>query len=406
MPDTLFLSLREPGPDGRRVYALAGADHPGSLSVDRGDPDAVLALAVRRRIVLFAPADDVRLATINVPARQAQKVLQAAPYALEDQLAEDVETLHFAIGERQPDGSHPVAVISRARLDSWLAPLSARGLVPEAVLPETLCLPVPAEGEWTGVAEARPTGAPRLVVRTGACSGFTCTLDELDSFLPLADPEGKVRLTLYVTDGVDADFTRLGRAVDLRPGHRSLIEVLARFRTAESINLLQGPYAHAQGWAARLQPWKTAAILLAAWVTLALSNSGLQAWKTGRELADQDARNLARFQGLYPAETRIIDLAAQTGQKLTAARSGNQQAPWFELLEVLSQALVASPGLSLRSLQFREGAFYLQLTGSDLQAFESMRQWFESRREARISDVQANSGTDGVQVRFKLERGS
>lgn len=406
MPDTLYLSLREPGPDGRRVFAVDAADHPGTLSVDRGDPEAVLALAVRRRVILFAPADDVRLATINVPARQSQKVLQAAPYALEDQLAEDVETLHFAIGARQPDGSHPVAVISRERMDGWLAPLRARGLVPEALLPETLCLPVPAEGEWTGVVEAQPTGAPRLVVRTGACSGFTCTLDELDSVLPLADPEGNVRLTLFVTEGVDADFTRLGRTVDLRPGHRSLIEVLARFRTVDAINLLQGPYGHAQGWAARLKPWKTAAILGAVWVALALSTTGLQAWKTGKELAGQDARNLARFQGLYPAETRIVDLAAQAGQKLAALRDGKHAAPWFELLDVLTEALVASPGLSLRSLQFREGAFYLQLTGSDLQAFETMRQWFDARRDARISDVQANSGSEGVQVRFKLERRS
>lgn len=402
MRDTLYLFLRDPGVDGRRTYALQGADAAGPFTVDRGDPEQVLALAAGRRMVLFAPAEDVRLATLRVPARQAQKVLQAAPYALEDQFAEDVDALHFAIGARTGDGSHPVAVVARERMDAWLAPLRTRGIEPEALVPETLCLPRPADGEWVGLAEARPDAPPRLVVRTGACAGFTCGLDELPEYMALADPDGAAHLTLYLTAGVDSDFTRLGRRVDLRPGLGHPLEVLARHRGPDAISLLQGAYARRRGWAAGLQPWKTAGALAAVWALMAVTHEGLQAWKLGRELAAQDARNLARFQELYPAETRIVDLAAQTAQKVAALRGGGARAPWFESLDLLAAALTANPGLSLRSLQFREGALYLQLTGNDLQAFESMRLWLEGRRDAQISDVQANSGAEGVQVRFKL----
>ena len=144
MRETLYLLLREPDPDGRLEFALEGADLAGGLDLQRGDAEQMLEAAARRRLVLFAPATDVRLASIQVPVRQVQKVLQAAPYALEDQLAEDVDTLHFAIGVRQADGSHPVAIASRERMDRWLAPLRARGLAADAVWPEALCLPLPA----------------------------------------------------------------------------------------------------------------------------------------------------------------------------------------------------------------------------------------------------------------------
>lgn len=403
MRDTLYVSLRDPGADGRRRFALETENAPGAPTVELADPEQVWNQCVGRRVILVAPAEDVRLATINVPARQAQKVLQAAPYALEDQLAEDVDTLHFSIGARLPDGSHPVAVVARERMETWLEPLRSRGLAAEAVVPEILCLPNPAPGEWVALAEAGESAGARLLARTGPCAGFTCSLEQLPGFLDLADPQGTARLTVYPTAGVDADFTRAGRPVELRPGHAHALELLVRHH-AGAINLLQGAYAPRRGWAAGLQPWKTAGGLAAAWALLALAHQGLQVWDASRELAAQDARNLARFQGLYPTETRIVDLPAQTSQKLAALRGGGASAPWFESLDLLSAALAANPGLSLRTLQFREGALYLQLTGTDLQAFESMRLWFEGRPDAQISDVQANAGSDGVQVRFKLVR--
>ena len=398
MRDTLYIQLREPDADGRVPYALAGSQPELGLRTEHATLDTILGLAAGRRVVVFVPGADVRLAAVTVPARQPQKVLQAAPYALEDQMAEDVDTLHFAIGPRQAGGSHPVAVASRERMDGWLSPLRARGVTPDALLPETLCLPTPEPDQWTAMVETE-----RVVVRSGAYSGFACPLADLDSYLQLADPDARMRMRLFVTGGVDQDFTRLNRPVELIPGHAETLDVLVRYYRPESgINLLQGAYSQKEDWRRLAQPWRAAAAIALAWAGLALAHASVQSHRLGQELKSQDDKNLARFQALFPAETKIVDLAAQTEQKLTALQGGATNAPWFQLLEVVSAALAANPGLSVKSLQFREGALYLSLTGSDLQAFESMRVWFESRRDARISDVQANSGTDGVQVRLKM----
>ena len=398
MRDTLYIQLREPDAGGRVPYALAGSQPELGLRTEHTTLDTIPGLAAGRRVVVFVPGADVRLASVTVPARQPQKVLQAAPYALEDQLAEDVDTLHFAIGPRQAGGSHPVAVVSRERMDAWLSPLRARGVTPDALLSETLCLPTPEPDQWTALVE---TG--RVVVRSGAYSGFACPLADLESYLQLADPDSRMRLRLFVTGGLNHDFTRLNRAVELMPGHTETLDVLVRYYRPETgINLLQGAYSQKEDWRRLAQPWRAAAAIAAAWAGLALAHASVQSHRLGQELKLQDDKNLARFQGLFPAETKIVDLAAQTEQKLTALQGGAANAPWFQLLDVVSAALAANPGLSVKSLQFREGALYLSLTGSDLQAFESMRVWFESRRDATISDVQANSGTDGVQVRLKL----
>ncbi len=404
MRDTLYLQFRDPSlsaPDGRLAYALTGAQPGLGVSAEYATLDTILALAPGKRLVLFVPGADVRLASVQVPARQMQKVLQAAPYALEDQLAEDVDTLHFAIGPRQADGSHPVAVTARARMESWLAPLRARNLRPDAVVSETLCLPVPDAGRWSALAEAEPAGG-RITVRTGPFSGFACGLDDLNTYLQLADPENLIPLRLFVPRPVEHDFTRLSRPVELLPGHGSGLEVLVRhFRPESSINLMQGPYSQQENWQRSVAPWRTAGAIAALWAVLALAQDALQSYRLGRELQAQEAQNLARFQGLFPGETKIVNLAAQAEQQWAALR-GSTHAPLFQMLAALSASLAANPGLNLKALQFREGALYLDLTGNDLQALEGLRTWYAAQHEALLEVQAANAGAQGVQIRLKL----
>lgn len=397
MRDTLYLQFHETEPGGRLAYALTGAQPGLGVQTEHATLDTILALAPGKRLVLLVPGVDVRLTSVQVPARQAQKVLQAAPYALEDQMAEDVDTLHFAIGPRQADGSHPVAVAARTRMESWLAPLRAHNLKPDAVIPETLCLPAPDAGRWSALAE---TG--RITVRTGAFSGFACGADELNTYLQLADPENLIPLRLWVPRSMETDFTRLSRPVELLPGYSSGLEVLVRhFRPESSINLMQGLYSQQEDWQRRIAPWRTAGAIAALWAVLALTQNALVSYRLGKELNSQEAQNLARFQSLFPGETRIVNLAVQAEQQWAALR-GSTRAPLFQMLGALAASLSANPGLNLKALQFREGALYLDLTASDLQAYENLRRWFETNREALLDPQSVNASNDGVQIRLKL----
>ena len=115
MRETFYLRLGESA-ESECEYGIAGSDA-RLLRAQRGSIEQALGRSNigGRRVVAFVPATLVRLATVKVPARQPAKVLQAVPYALEDQVAEDVESLHFAVGTRLEDGSHPVAILARAR---------------------------------------------------------------------------------------------------------------------------------------------------------------------------------------------------------------------------------------------------------------------------------------------------
>jgi general secretion pathway protein L len=404
--DTLYIQVRDVTPDVPLTYALVGSQPGLGISAQHAPIDSILPLAAGRRVVLFVPGGDVRLTQVTVPVRQPQKILQAAPYALEDQLAEDVDTLHFALApdasRRAANEPQPIAVVAKTRMESWLAPLKAKGITPDAVVPETLSLPLPEPGSWTAIAEGTDQGG-RATVRSGMFAGFSCSLEDLGSYLQLADPDGKVPLRVFVSRNVEFDFTRLARPVDLMPGYGDSLEVLVRnHRPEQSIDLLQGAYSAREDWQRLARPWRVAGALALSWAVLAVANEGVENWRLGRELAQQEQRNLARYQAIFPSETRIVDLAAQAQQQMKALQGGAGRAPLFQLLDSLGAALASNPGLTLQSLQFHEGALSLNLTGTDLQALENLRIWFASHRDAVLEVGPTNAGPQGVQMQVTL----
>lgn len=396
MRETLYIRLNSGSADAVTAYCIASADATRSFVVHHAPLAAVLGFAANRRIIVLVPSVDVRLTQVTVPARQTAKVLQAAPYVLEDQLAEDVETLHFALGPRQPDGSYPVAVVAKARMEEWLTPLRELGLRADAVIPETLCLPATEAERWSALAEPG-----HITVRTSAYAGFGCITEDLSMFLEMAVPEKKIPLRIVIPRNFAGDLTQLQWPVELLPGFSEPLEALLQnYQPHTTINLLQGAYSQSEGVKRHLQPWRTAAALVLVWIVLGWTHHAVQALKLGHELHAQEEQNIQRYQQIFPSETRIVDLAAQTEQHLTG--SSKAKSSFTALLESLAGGLSSTPGLNLQSLQFRDGALFVSLNGTDLQQLETLRGWFGRQHSVSLDVQSANAGSDGVQIRLKL----
>lgn len=397
MRQILYIRLQSAAPDADTAYCLASSDASLSFNIRHEPLSEVLSRAEGHRIVVLVPGADVRLTRITVPARQPAKVLQAAPYALEEQMAEDVDTLHFALGPRQSDLSFPVAVVARGLMEQWLAPFRERGLRPEALIPETLCLPPTQPGQWSALAEPG-----HVTVRTDAYSGFGCVTEDLPLFLEMTDQSRATTLRMIVPQTVNEDFTRLQWPLELLPGFTDpLAALLQNFAPDRSLNLLQGSYSQREDLRRLWQPWRAAAILAAIWIMASAAQHLIQASRLSRQVAAQEQQNIQRYQALFPAETRIVNLEAQAAQQMKLLQGGSQGG-MLPLMETLSGALTASHGLTLQAVQYREGELFVSLTGTDLQQLETLRDWFAKIKTAHMEVQSANAGSDGVQIRLKL----
>lgn len=372
-----------------------------------GDPAAAVAAAGERKIVLVVPGEDVLLAETRLPpVRQAARRRQAARYALEDRLATPVDELHFALGLRRGDGVTPIAAVARERMTAWLEGLRTHGAEVAAVVPDCLCLPAAENGAWrVWLAD------DRALVRGGEWAGFACEYDLLPELLAAGtgDPP---RLAALAVDG-DGERALLGR---LREHGREVetdfvddageirARLLAGAARPPALDLRQGEYAPASKLGNWWRPLRATAALFAGWLVLALAAQALTYWQLRREAEDLHARSEAAFREAFPAVGRIRDLRVQAEEELRTLRGDGSAGTLFTLLQATAEAAGGDGGLRVESLQYREGALYLSLSGDDVQALERLQAGFGRQSAARLTVESADAGSDGVQIRARVER--
>ena len=359
-----------------------------------GPLDALLGEVGQARLIVLVPAERVMLTKVDLPVRQASRLLQAIPFALEEQLAEDVDDLHFAPGARQPDGSTPVAVVARQQMHDWLAPFKEAGLQPDLLLPDVLALPFDESLVTLHIDNQR------CLVRSGPVSGFAVSKGLLGSVLPSGAEAPALYLLQHEQGTLPQDFT-VGRSQAL--AHE--LDAYSEFaNAARRINLLQGAFAPRRAHEKWIQAARWPAALAASWVllstlTLAVANHQKQAeYEALQALAQEE------FSQAFPQITRIVDLRVQAEQQLERMISGGSEDVFLSLLSRTSPLLAKVSDLKVEGVQFRDRALYISLSGSDLQALEKLRAEFSKVSSLAIDVQSAQAGTEGVQIRLKVDQ--
>src|SRR6266849_5785013 len=132
MPQTLLLRLPSPGQEETEWLTI---DDTGESEATRQRGSLTLAAAVSRtgKVVALASATQILLAEPELPPGSGVKLARAVPFALEEQLTEDIDQLYFALGKRRAGGGTPVAVVARNVLLQWLSDLRTAGIEPAAI---------------------------------------------------------------------------------------------------------------------------------------------------------------------------------------------------------------------------------------------------------------------------------
>lgn len=115
---------------------------------------------------MLVPGESVLVLAVDLPLGSHAKRLAALPFAIEDRIADPVESVHLALGSEIAPKRYLVAVVRHAVMRDWVDAAEAEGLAHAAMVPDALALPVPDEG-WS--AEA---GDGRVVVRSADGTGF------------------------------------------------------------------------------------------------------------------------------------------------------------------------------------------------------------------------------------------
>lgn len=400
MPDALLIRFA-PRPDERVEFAPV--DEHGRLAgpVRVGSVTEAAMEAGTRRVVVLAPAADLLLTRVTVPTASRSRVRKAAPFALEDALAQDIEELHIALGARDADQQWPVAVVERARMDHWLGRLHEAGLHPDRVVPEPLALPLePGSGSLL-------LEEDRALLRDQPWSAQVAgreTLPPLIELLAGRSTEG-INLRVWHCGGELPAWLEPVSAT-LEPCDNGALGVLAAgaMRSEGSIDLLQGGYSRKEQYGRIWRPWRAAAALLAASFVLAMVHQGLERRELVRESADLRARIERVYRDANPGG-RVVDPRVQMEQQLAALRRGRGGggSDFLGLVGKMGGALAGSD-IELVGANFRDGRLDLELTAADIQTLDQLKQRLTEAGGLSVDIQSATAGANRrVQGRLRLQ---
>lgn len=407
MTETLVIRLRA-SDDAPASWLIVDANGARSGPVTSGPVADALAFAQGRRVVVLLPGTDVGLAAPELPFRGTARLTQAVPFALEEQLASDLEGLHFAVGSRSDDApGTPVAVVARGTMDRWQSVLDAAGIQPTAAFADTQAVPVAPNGCTLLLDEQM------LYVRRASDTPFALDAQPLDVALdlalgPVAEPGEHV--VFYATS---AEYEQ----------HRELIEGL-RARTAtlqvkllpdgslplfaaqvaglRAVNLLQGQYVAPTSLSSQLRQWRVPIGLAAAVLLVFVAGQAASLWKLYRAEKRLDSQIAATFAQMLPGQRMVGPARAQVEGLLRGSGGGGVLLP---ALSQLAQAVASNPGVQLRALSCRGGSLELHLTGPSTAALDAVKQAL-SRSGFTVELQSVQPGGDGFEGRMQVKLGS
>lgn len=328
-------------------------------------------------LIVFVPSEDVLLTEATLPKLSRQRLQQALPFALEEQLIPDVSELHFASGNYQPNGKLPVAVVSKQKMTDWLDQLSVLAVSPKALIPSVFLLPF-IENHWM-VNSYRGN----LLVRTDLYGGFACEeankaivfqlkLDEQSNHLP-----------------IQLDETQL-----------SPVEMLKRIapiiHNQSFINLLQDAFQAKTESSQIKKIWTWVGYLALACLGLLFLSKAMSLFFLQHHFSQMDAKINALYYRHFPQAHSVIAPRERLTEKLNQL---THSATKNNLLGLLSLIASHRGKIHIEHLDFRDQRLTLDVNAN---SFDILDNFTRTLIQQGLKVKQQNATMSGTQVKATL----
>ena len=385
----------------------AVADDRGSLVSDpaAGTLAEASAAVEGRRSTLVVPGNDVLLAEALVPGGSQARALQAIPFALEEQLADDVEKLHFALGSKDRDDNYPVAIIDRSTMDTISEQCQEAGLRPTSIVPETLALPMLEAIDFDEVSWTALLDEDQAVIRLNGYKGFA-TDTSVASFMlegakgDLAEDASPL-LTIHTTDPETNLVVPGGVDTDLRDCESRLALYAEGLASEPNINLLQGSYNPKTQFDKTWKPWRWTAALAAVLVGTLFASKWFDYRALKAEESYIDGEIATAFESALPG-VRMQRPRRQVQDALSGNGTGNVSNFTNQLAEIAA-SLSTQPQTKVRTIGFRNGSFDLDLNTDAVPTMDALKSELSKRGALELTLRSSNREKDTVRARVRIE---
>lgn len=391
----------------------------GAQDIQVLDLAAALQLAAANQLadgtdaVMLLPGELAILNCVQLPARSQRQALQALPFVVEEQLADDIEKVHLSVGNRRADGRWPVLVVDLAIMASLMDSCEQANLRLKAMYVDAQMLPV-NESHLSILMH----GDRVLFHAAQAVAVFD--LDSAASMIHFllgdavvqhvqirfqADNEEQALLAQQLS----TEFSALGETqVAMESTTASLLASSLLPAPASAINLLQGRFTVRQP-TGKLPWWQMAA---AAVLFLWLGQLALQigsGWYFNYQAAALEKSSEEQYRKLFPDAKHVSNPRKRLESRLLEGASAAGDNTFAKLFSGSIQALNSLPnheGLTIEELRYdgEQGQLEMELKAKSIDQLDQFKQALgKLGLTSRISS--ANDVDGGISGRMQIGKG-
>jgi general secretion pathway protein L len=403
MDDTLLIHFNP----SRSEAAWALVNNSGELTskIQQGELAEAASLASTHKSIILLDNILVHINSVQLPTQNRQKMLRAIPFALEEQLADDIEDFHFVATKPDSANNTAVAGIRRETLQTILDMLAEHRITPEAIIADALCLAGNTK-QWS-VLLNQDVADIQLDIYNGAEYDRELAPLVIESSLhneALTKPE---KILLFCREGDNIDDIRAVVPDDIELAHiqynqHPLVVYCGQYKSALALNLLQGDFKPKSKTATQWKRWRLAASLAAFWLVLNLSVTTYQYQHLASKNAEMQTQIIKLYKEAFPESKKIVNSRVQMEQKLDELRSGSSTSgdSLLGLLAYAAEALSKDKNITLQSIEYRNNRIDINLTTSNLSAIQTLNT--SLNQSGKLKSEITSSTSDKNEVRGSL----
>jgi general secretion pathway protein L len=407
MASTLLLHYDPAKPDHT---TWSHVNNQGELTskITSGSLEDASVVAEQHKVVVLIDSTNVHLNHVKLPTSNRQKMMRAIPFALEDQLAEDVEAFHFVIGKTESDYGVPVAGIRKDAIESLLTRFGTAGITVDAVIPDAICSPI-EDSQWTVVFHA-----DKALIQFDAQIGTVIDTINLPLLLQssLSEADSKPeKIVYYYLDGEEPEFQPEEidsevEAVKIAYNTHPLVIFCGTYNNVRSLNLLQGQYKPRRKTTGQWYRWRLAASLAAIWLLLYVGTAAFEINRLDNKNRELGVEIDRIYKKAFPGSTRIINARVQMEQKLKELKGGGNSGgnQFLALLTDSAKTLSNQKDIEIQSIDFRNNRMDIGLTATNLQSVETLNKQLNTSRTIKAEITSATSEKNRVNGSIRMER--
>nr|WP_302473888.1 type II secretion system protein GspL [Legionella sp. PL877] len=349
------------------------------------DFDSIKSLQKGHQTIIVLPTLLFSLHRIALPWLNDKKARAAIPFALEENLAQNVNTLHFAFDRNYyQDGHYLVIVGNKSELEKLIIQLNEQAIYFDAI---TI--------DWFALNQDEIAGMDSYLLINdtnfqGALSPELATL--YFKKLPLAS-----NYSFLVFPNSNKAFTVTQPVRSIKSEEDSFIWLARRLQKIKPMNLCQGELRH--GGDTKAKRWyQAAAIMTVIWLATFIGGNLTKLHHLNKEIKEVDAKVAHIYHAFFPQAQQVISPKFRISQLLKSRQTEKDNSFWL-LLNILAENFNPDT-MNFEQLRFQNQSLQLTLTTKNFAELEL----FQNRlQKANIQVRQTQASTDRERVVGTLE---